>query len=134
MLDTAALINSTVDVPFQPMAGLCVRSGFTALRAIGGFFNIPSPTDPQPDDPISVGRDEWEQVCDELAAAGVPVKSDRDQAWRDFAGWRVNYDVVLVTLAGLVLAPPAPWSSDRSVRFRVAVTRWGRRRRSLPGA
>ena len=33
ILDSAALINSTVDVPFQPMAGLCVRSGYTALRA-----------------------------------------------------------------------------------------------------
>lgn len=134
ILDTAALINSTVDVPFQPMAGLCIRSGFTALRAIGGFFNIPSPSDPQPDDPITVGREEWDEVYEQLRTAGVPVKADRDQAWRDFAGWRVNYDVVLVTLAGLVFAPPAPWSSDRSVRFRVPVTSWGRRRRSLPGA
>ncbi|MBK5288456.1 MAG: hypothetical protein JJE46_08310 [Acidimicrobiia bacterium] len=133
ILDSAALVNSTVDVPFQPMAGLCIRSGFTALRAIGGFFNIPSPADPRPDDRITIGREEWERVCDELLAAGVPLKADRDQAWRDFAGWRVNYDVVLVTLAGLVLAPPAPWSSDRSVRFRVAATSWGRRRRSTPG-
>ena len=35
---------------------------------------------------------------------------------------------VLVTLAGLVQAPYAPWSSDRSVRFRVSATAWGRRR------
>lgn len=34
-------------------------------------------------------------------------------AWRDFAGWRVNYDTVLVALAGLTMAPYAPWSSDR---------------------
>ncbi len=35
------------------------------------------------------------------------------------AGWRVNYDTVLVTLAGFFVAPYAPWSSDRSIRFRV---------------
>jgi hypothetical protein len=130
ILDTAALINSTVDVPFQPMAGLCVRSGYTALRAIGDFFSIPHPADPRPDDPITVGREEWEAVCRELEESGVPVVGVREQAWRDFAGWRVNYDVVLVTLAGLVVAPYAPWSSDRSVRFRVRVTSWGRRRAS----
>jgi hypothetical protein len=27
----------------------------------------------------------------------------------------VNYDTVLVTLAGLVAAPFAPWSSDRGI-------------------
>ena len=128
ILDTASFVNSTVDVPFQPMAGLCVRSGFTALRAIGDFFSIPHPPDPRPDDPITIGREEWEAACRELEAAGVPLVADREQAWRDFAGWRVNYDVVLVTLAGLLLAPYAPWSSDRSVRFRVRVTSWGRRR------
>jgi hypothetical protein len=44
----------------------------------------------------------------------VRVIADRDQAWRDFAGWRVNYDTVLLALAALTLAPPAMWSSDRS--------------------
>ena len=110
------------------MAGLCLRSGFTALRAIGDFFSIPHPADPQPGDAITIAREEWEQACRELEAAGVPLVADREQAWRDFAGWRVNYDVVLVTLAGLVLAPYAQWSSDRSVPFRVPATSWGRRR------
>jgi hypothetical protein len=52
---------------------------------------------------------------EELAGAGLPVREDRDQAWRDFAGWRVNYDSVLVDLAARMMAPYAPWSSDRSV-------------------
>ena len=42
-----------------------------------------------------------------------PVKADLDQAWRDYCGWRVNYDAVLIQLCGLVMAPPAKWSSDR---------------------
>jgi hypothetical protein len=51
-----------------------------------------------------------------MAAAGVPLKADHDQAWRDFAGWRVNYDAALIGLAALTMAPEAPWSSDRSLR------------------
>lgn len=128
ILDAASLVNSTVDTQWQPMAGLLVRSGFTALRSIGDYFQIPYPPDPAPDDPITVSREEWEQACAELESVGVPLKADRDQAWRDFAGWRVNYDAVLVTLAGLLFAPYAPWSSDRSVRYRPRVLRVPRRR------
>ena len=46
----------------------------------------------------------------------MPLKADKDQAWRDFAGWRVNYDQPLLALAAMIRAPYAPWSSDRSVR------------------
>jgi len=128
ILDAASLINSTVDAGWHPMAGLCVRSGYTALRAIGDFFGMDYPPDPQPGDPITISREEWEEARNQLAATGVPLRTDLDQAWLDFAGWRVNYDTVLVTLAGLMQAPYAPWSSDRSVRFRVTTTAWGRRR------
>jgi hypothetical protein len=128
ILDAASLINSTVDAGWHPMGGLLVRSGFTALRSIGDFYGIAYPPDPQPGDPITISRDEWMAARAELAAAGVPLVADLDQAWLDFTGWRVNYDTVLVTLAGLLQAPYAMWSSDRSVRFRVATTAWGRRR------
>jgi hypothetical protein len=57
-----------------------------------------------------------------LEGAGVPIKSDRDQAWRDFAGWRVNYDDVLLGLALLTAAPVAMWSSDRSPTRRTALS------------
>ena len=62
-------------------------------------------------------------------AAGVPLKADRDQAWLDFAGWRVNYDTVLLALAELTMAPYAPWTSDRSVpdHRQPRVRRWGSR-------
>ena len=93
------------------------------MRSIARFFRIPYPEDPAPDDPISIGREEWEDACRELEAVGVPLRADRDQAWRDFAGWRVNYDVPLVTLAGFLVAPYARWSSDRSIPFKVRVIR-----------
>lgn len=114
VLDAAALMLSTVDVPWSPSAAFCIRAGFLALREVARFFNIPFVADPAPDDPISISRAEFDDVCDELASRNVPLKEDRDQAWRDFAGWRVNYDSVLLALAALTMAPYAPWSSDRS--------------------
>lgn len=121
VLDAASLHNSIVDVPSSPQAGLCIRSGFLALREIAEHFGIPFDADPAPTDPISIAREEFDDACRAMEAGGLVLKADRDQAWRDFAGWRVNYDRVLVALAGLLMAPYAPWSSDRSLRFRVPV-------------
>ena len=50
-------------------------------------------------------------ALDELAAAGVDLKLDRDRAWLDFNGWRVNYDRPLLALSVLTMAPPARWNS-----------------------
>lgn len=115
VLDAASLLSSTVDVPRTPEAELCIRAGYLALRSIADIFDIPYDANPHYGDPITITRDEYEAACAALAAQGVPLKADRDQAWRDFAGWRVNYDQVLIALAALTMAPYAPWSSDRSL-------------------
>ncbi len=123
VLDAAALMSSTLEEN-DPDADLCLRAGYLALRRIADFFDVPYDRDPAPDDPISVTREEYDAAYDRLAAAGIALEPDRDAAWRSFAGWRVNYDQVLITLCALVMAPYAPWSSDRSVaRFRVKVLR-----------
>lgn len=114
VLDAASLIASTVDVPRSPEAELCIRAGYIALRSIADLFDIVYDADPRPDDPIAISRDEFDEACDQLAAAGVPLRRDLDQAWVDFAGWRVNYDGVLLALAALTDAPRARWASDRS--------------------
>lgn len=119
VLDSAALRVSTVDIPNAWQPQLCIRAGYVALRAIAAAYGIPHDPDPAPDDPISVTREEYDEVVDQLVELGVPVKSDRDQAWRDFAGWRVNYDIPLLSLCGFLMAPPSPWSSDRSVNYRI---------------
>jgi ABC-type multidrug transport system fused ATPase/permease subunit len=133
ILDSASLALAAVDVPPTPQAAICIRSGYLALRHIADFFDMPHDPDPSPTDPISITREEFDQVFDRLAAAGVPMKDDRGQAWADFAGWRVNYDGVLLGLAGLTMAPYAPWSSDRSLPFRRPLLRRRRRLRRRPG-
>ena len=132
VLDAAALASSTLN-DHDPDAELCVRAGYVALRRIADYFAVPYDPDPDPGDAISVAREEYDEVYDRLAAAGIDLKPDREQAWKDFVGWRVNYDVVLITLCALVIAPYAPWSSDRSVaRFRVRVMRRPRRHSAAP--
>jgi len=130
VLDAAALRLAVLDVPWTPSPGLCIRSGFIALREIADFFGVAYDPEPRPDDPISIARSEFDETCARLERAGAPLRDDRDQAWRDFAGWRVNYDTVLLTLAGLVMAPYAPWSSDRSSPWTIRVRSSARRNRA----
>ena len=114
ILDCAALTLSALDVSYTPTAALCIRAGFLSLRKIADYFDIPYPPDPHyPEVPISIGREEFDSVLDQLDEAGLPLKADREQAWQDFAGWRVNYDSTLLSLCSLVMAPPAFWSSER---------------------
>ncbi|MBZ0299703.1 MAG: hypothetical protein K8J31_08190 [Anaerolineae bacterium] len=130
VMDAAALVTSTVDIPRDPSAQLCIRAGFIALRRITDFFFYRYDTNPHyPQTPISITRQEFDDAYDELAAAGVPLKAGRDQCWLDFAGWRVNYEETLLFLANITQAPYAPWISDRgqpltSEQFR---SRYGRR-------
>jgi hypothetical protein len=116
-LDSASILLSTVDIGRQSRAALMLRSGFEALRDVADYYAIPYDPDPQPDNPISVTRDEFFEVYERLAAAGVPVHDDRESCWRNYQGWRVNYDEVLTRLAALTMAAYAPWISDRSVRY-----------------
>ena len=114
VLDAAAITLSAVEIPYEVSAALCIRAGFLAFHRIADYFDIPHPHDPHyPQVPICVERAEFDSVLDQLAAAGLPLKPDREQAWKNFAGWRVNYDRSLILLCGLVMAPSAPWSGDR---------------------
>ena len=113
VLDTAAIASSTLDLPHDSRADVMLRTGFFALRRIADYFGIQYDPDPAPDAPISISRREFDLLCVELRAMDIPLKADLDQSWRDFRGWRVNYDTVLVTLCALTMAPVARWSSDR---------------------
>jgi hypothetical protein len=108
IMDAAAIVRSSVAVPMDVQADLAIRAGYLALRRITAFFRIPFDPHPSPGDPISIDRGRFERALDVLAEAGVPIVADRDRAWQDFAGWRVNYDSVLRSLERLTMAP-TPW-------------------------
>ncbi|MCU1361215.1 MAG: hypothetical protein JWN99_2504 [Ilumatobacteraceae bacterium] len=124
VLDTAAIVESVVDRDHDGRAAVLLRTGYLCLRRVSDFFQIPYDPDPQPGDPINVTRAEFDQVCVEMETQGLKLYADREQAWRDFAGWRVTYEHTLLALCALVMAPPALWSSDRMPsRSRVPIRR-----------
>lgn len=113
VLDVGSIKLSCIDIPFSGKTALCIRTGFLALRRLAEYFGTPYDRDPSPTDAISVTRREFDLMLVELVAAGIPLKTDREQMWADFVGWRVNYDKALVGLAKLVVAPDGRWSTDR---------------------
>ncbi len=101
VLDAASFIVSTADIDASPRAELCIRSGFTTLRSLADTFGVEYPIDPvavQAPRTISMRRQTFDLMCDRLQTVGVPIKPDRDAAWADFAGWRVNYEAALLGL------------------------------------
>lgn len=112
VLDAAAFRQAALDRPPDVQASLCIRAGYLMLREICDFFGVSYNHNPSSEDPISVTRAQFESVLDDLAASGLAVKADRDQAWRDWRGWRVNYDTVLLALAEITWAPPADWNGQ----------------------
>ena len=121
VLDSAAITLSSLDIPEEMSAALCLRAGTISFHRITDYFDIPHPHDPSfPATPISVTRAEYDDLIHRLEVAGLPIKPDREKAWLDYAGWRVNYDRTLLVLCGLVMPPPnVPWSSDRAKNFRM---------------
>lgn len=121
VLDSAAITLSSIDIPQEMSAALCIRAGFISFHRITDYFDIPHPHNPSfPEIPISISRGEYDELILKLEAAGLPIKPDREKAWTDFAGWRVNYDRTLLILCSLVMAPPnVPWSTDRAPKFKL---------------
>ena len=132
VLDAASLRLAAVDLPFDPEAGLCMRAG--VLRAARDRRLLRHPVRPG-----SAARairsasaeDEFLEACDALVEAGDPrPRRPRAGVARLHRLAGELRPVLLVGLAGFMMAPYAPWSSDRSLRYRRA--RCGRSTRPCP--
>ena len=109
VLDAAALYNSSVNLPPSASAGLCIRSGWLALRGLADYFRVNYPRNPDGTERISLSREEFDIALDHLGRSGVPMIADHDQAWLDFVGWRVNYDAIIEALHELTYSPRTDW-------------------------
>ena len=133
LLDAGALLLSAAPLTLEAGSGVHHQGPMVVLangvptvveigRAAGLPIDLPRPlTELLPDGSgtppdISVTREEYESALDRLAGI-VDVPADqRDQAWLRFAAVRSSYDRALRGLAGLTLAVPAPWTTDRPAR------------------
>jgi hypothetical protein len=102
---------------------LMMAHGIPTIVAIGQAAGLPIdrpvrlaelvPDPPRPPPPVSVTRDQFETALDRLAEALPVAPADRDAAWHRFAWIRSTYDQPVRGLAGLTMAAPAAWTTDR---------------------
>jgi hypothetical protein len=114
VLDSAALYLalSPQSAPVVP-ARLCLRSGFVALRDIARAMGFAIPGEPDPDAGITLSYQEFLDAVTRLHQVDFPIERDPADAWPDFVGWRVNYEVAAYTVAYALDAVPALWSGPR---------------------
>jgi len=98
VLDAAALMDSTIDMPRDAQSNLTIRAGYITLRRICDFFRVPY--DPIRRTTRSASRVEIRRTRTISLPRRAAGSNRRAQAWRDFAGWRVNYDVRCWRCAG----------------------------------
>jgi hypothetical protein len=76
-------------------------------------LRIPYETDPLPTSAIRLSRAEFEDGFRRLEEVHFPMERELDESWRNFQGWRINYEPIVDALTRLIASPPAPWFVDR---------------------
>jgi len=92
---------------------LLLRMGYITIRQLARDLGIDVPDDPRPDDPIALGRPDFDQALERLRSVGWLPELSADEAWPHFGGWRVNYETAAYAIACHLDLPPAPWSGPR---------------------
>ncbi|HEY6623442.1 MAG TPA: hypothetical protein VIX85_06395 [Acidimicrobiales bacterium] len=113
VLDGAAMHLALAPSTASSQSRLCLRMGFTALNRIATVLRWEVDPDPNPEGPIDLTFEEFEEAVTMLDKVGFPMERTAEEAWPDFRGWRVNYETVAYRLCDRLTAPPAPWSGTR---------------------
>jgi hypothetical protein len=113
VLDGAAMHLAVAPHSASSQARLCLRMGFTAFNRIAATLGWEIDPDPNPEGPIELTYEEFEQAFQMLVEVGFATERSAEEAWPEFRGWRVNYEKVAYRLADRSVAPPAPWSGPR---------------------
>jgi hypothetical protein len=113
VLDAAALHASLAPSSVPRQARLCLRMGINCFRSLADALRIPYDPDPLPTSPIRLSEEEFLDGMRLLESVHFPIESSREDAWRHFAGWRINYEPIADQLTRLLLPPPAPWLLPR---------------------
>ncbi|HWF15486.1 MAG TPA: hypothetical protein VG244_04840 [Acidimicrobiales bacterium] len=109
MMDSAALYHAASPDQAPRQARLCLSMGVRCLRSIARALKIEHDADPLPTMGTRLTREEFDEGYRRLQEVQFPIERDADETWRNFQGWRVNYEQIVDALTLLVLPPPAPW-------------------------
>jgi hypothetical protein len=113
MLDAAALQDAINPGSAPRQARLWLAMGTHMLRTLARALHIDFDPDPQPTGPVRLTYEEYLVGIERLVQVDFPFERTPEEAWRHFAGWRVNYESIVDALAAAVMSPPAPWALDR---------------------
>jgi hypothetical protein len=97
--------------------------GLPLIVRIAQAVNIPLPAPTrlpdlmarasEPAPAVSVSRADYDAAMDSLSGVLVVPPGREEEVWRRYAWIRSSYDPALRALAGVTLAAPAPWTTDR---------------------
>ena len=113
MMDSAAMYHSVSPARTPRQARLCLSMGIGCMRSMARALRIPYETDPLPTTGIRLTKAEFEDGFRRLEEVHFPAERDLDESWRNFQGWRVNYEPIVDALTRLIAPPPAPWFAAR---------------------
>ncbi|HEX3334176.1 MAG TPA: hypothetical protein VHS57_07530 [Acidimicrobiales bacterium] len=114
ILDAAALHHSSSPTNTPHQARLCLSMGIRCLRSVANAWHIPFDPDPLPDALVRLTRGEFEDGYRRLEEVNFPLERDAEESWKNFQGWRVNYEPIVDALTELIVPPPAPWFVART--------------------
>ncbi|MFZ0248908.1 MAG: hypothetical protein WAL61_03120 [Acidimicrobiales bacterium] len=130
LLDASALVFSVSDLDVGEVFADAQQGPLTVLVyglplivriAAAVSIPLPPPTrlpdlmtrSSQPAPAIDISRDEYDAAMAALSGILVVESGQEERAWRRFAWIRSAYEPALRALAGVTLASPAAWTTDR---------------------
>jgi len=119
VLDSAAMFLSLCpkSAPVVP-ARQCLRGGFLCFNQIARAMGLDVPENPDVDAGISLTYEEFLDGVDRMRNVDFPIEREPEEAWRDFVGWRVNYEQAAYGVAAAINAVPAMWSGPRRGHYK----------------
>lgn len=110
ILDTAALLFSTIDEKRDPQIEITFKAGCLAVNRVYRFFDEgldaePSEIIPENDPVEEPGRDDFNKAYQDLKEAGLAMHPAQDAAWKQYRELRGRYATALEFLGKLTMAP-----------------------------
>ncbi|MET4108439.1 hypothetical protein [Hymenobacter sp. UYP22] len=105
ILDTAALISSTVDQPRDAHLELCFKAGCVSLNRVSRYFKYDAGAEESAGKaPAPPSRADFQDAYEQFQAAGLPLH-DEPVAWEQYQELRSRYAGAIAYLARLIMAP-----------------------------